>query len=136
MNTSDAFYNWPDFSYNGSNVARIILALYVLATSMGLIVLKLGTESGTPFSFSNNRLHVNLNWQSVTGIALYGLSFLLYIYLISKNDLGYIIPLTTAFVYIVIFIASAVIFKEVFTITKIIGITLIVIGLIFLNLKR
>lgn len=136
MNTSDAFYNWPDFSYNGSNVARIILALYVLATSMGLIVLKLGTESGTPFSFSNSRLHVNLNWQSVTGIALYGLSFLLYIYLISKNDLGYIIPLTTAFVYIVIFIASAVIFKEVFTITKIIGITLIVIGLIFLNLKR
>lgn len=108
----------------------------MLATSAGLIVLKLGTESGVPISYVDGRLHFNLNWQSLLGIALYAVSFLLYIYLISKNDLGYIIPLTTAFVYIVIFVASAIVFKEVFTITKIIGISLIVIGLIFLNLKK
>lgn len=117
-------------------MVRIILALYVLATSAGLIVLKLGTESGVPISYSDSRLHFNLNWQSLLGITLYAVSFLLYIYLISKNDLGYIIPLTTAFVYIVIFIASAFIFKEVFTVTKIIGILLIIVGLIFLNIKR
>lgn len=117
-------------------MARLILALYVLATSAGLIVLKLGTETGVPISIASGKLHINLNWQSITGILLYGLSFLLYVYLISKNDLGYIIPLTTAFVYIVIFVASAIIFKEVFTVTKIIGITLIILGLIFLNLKK
>lgn len=117
-------------------MAKLIVALYVLATSLGLIILKLGTESGLPISYADSKLHFNLNWQSVMGILLYATSFMLYIYLISKNDLGYIIPLTTAFVYIVIFIASAVVFKEVFTVTKIIGITLIVGGLIFLNLKK
>jgi len=117
-------------------VAKIIVALYVLATSLGLIILKLGTDSGLPISYTNNRLHFNLNFYSVSGIILYGLSFMLYIYLISKNDLGYIIPLTTAFVYIVIFIASAVVFKETFTTVKILGISLIVGGLILLNLKK
>ena len=116
-------------------MAKIILALYVASTSLGLIVLKLGTTDGLPISFVQNKLHFNLNFYAVTGIFLYGLSFLLYLYLISKNDLGYIIPLTTALVYIVIFIASAVVFKEVFTVTKVIGITLIVIGLMALNIK-
>jgi len=117
-------------------VSKIILTLYIITTSLGLIILKLGTNSGLPVSYANNKLHFNMNFYSVAGIVLYGLSFMLYVYLISKNDLGYIIPLAAAFVYIVIFIASAVVFKEVFTATKIIGIAMIVIGLIFLNLKK
>lgn len=117
-------------------MAKLILALYVLTTSLGLIAIKLGTDTSLPISYADNKLQFNFNLYALAGILLYGLSFLLYIYLIAKNDLGYIIPLTTAFVYIVIFIASAVIFKEVFTATKIMGITLIVAGLIFLNLNR
>ena len=57
-------------------------------------------------------------------------------YLISKFDLGYIIPLTTALVYVLIFFASFVIFKEAFTALKIVGIVLIVIGVLLLNLKK
>lgn len=116
-------------------MAKIILALYVATTSLGLITLKLGTTNGLPVSYVQDKLHFNFNFYAVTGVILYGLSFVLYLYLISKYDLGYIIPLTTALVYIVIFIASAVVFKEVFTATKIVGIALIIIGLIFLNLK-
>jgi drug/metabolite transporter (DMT)-like permease len=84
----------------------------------------------------DGKLHFNLNFYAVAGIFLYACSFLLYIYLISKNDLGYIIPLTTALVYIVIFVASYFVFHEVFTATKIVGIMLIVGGLIFLNLPK
>lgn len=116
-------------------MAKVILALYVATTSLGLIVLKLGTTNGLPISYVQNKLQFNLNLYALAGIFLYGLSFLLYLYLISKNDLGYIIPLTTALVYIVIFIASAIIFKEIFTITKILGIFLIIGGVILLNVK-
>jgi multidrug transporter EmrE-like cation transporter len=70
------------------------------------------------------------------GIALYGTSFLLYTFLISKYDLGYIIPLTTAFVYVLIFFASFFIFKELFTVFKITGIFLILMGIVLLNLKK
>lgn len=117
-------------------MGRIILAVYVLTTSLALIVLKLGTKSGLPIAYANHKLQFNINFYSLLGLALYGVSFVTYVYLISKNDLGYILPLALAFVYIIIFSASAVIFKEVFTATKIIGIALIVVGMVFLNIKH
>lgn len=117
-------------------MAKLFIAAYVLATSLALIFLKLGTTIGAPITFANNKLHLNLGWYSTFGIILYGTSFLIYTYLISKYDLGYIIPLATAFVYIAIFIASYIIFKEAFTPIKILGILLIMSGLIVLNLKK
>lgn len=117
-------------------MSKLILSLYVLATSLGLVLLKLGSKDGLPVKYLEGKLHANVNLYTIFGIILYGLSFALYLYLISKNDLGYIIPLTTALVYILIFIASYFVFHEVFTITKVIGISLIVAGLIFLNFKR
>lgn len=86
--------------------------------------------------FLDNKLQLNLNPLILLGIFLYGLSFLVYMYLLSKYDLGYIIPLTTALVYILIFGASYFIFNEVFTAIKIAGIVLIVMGLVLLNLKK
>jgi drug/metabolite transporter (DMT)-like permease len=115
---------------------KMIIGLYVLVTASALVVLKLGAKAGAPAEFIDGRLHFNLNPYVFAGIALYGTSFLLYIYLISKYDLGYIIPLTTGLVYALIFIASFVIFNEVFTVFKIVGIALIVLGLLLLNLKK
>jgi len=117
-------------------VSKIIIALYVLATSFALIALKLGTKGGAPVYLLDSKLHFNINPYAVIGITLYGTSFLLYTYLIAKYDLGYIIPLATAFVYIFIFAASFFIFKENFTLVKIIGILLITIGIVILNIKK
>jgi drug/metabolite transporter (DMT)-like permease len=117
-------------------VSRYFVLLYVAATSLALIALKLGTKSGIPIHYVNNKLQFNINFYTVAGIFLYGLSFLTYIYLISKYDLGYIIPLTTALVYVIIFTASYFIFDEVFTAIKVIGIVLILTGLVLLNTKK
>lgn len=115
-------------------MSKIIIALYVLTTSAALIILKLGTRPEV-HSFHFGKLPLNINAYTLGGVLLYGVSFLFYVYLLSKYDLGYIIPLVTAFVYILIFSASFFIFNEVFTVLKTIGIALIVLGLIFLNLK-
>lgn len=117
-------------------VSKIIISIYVLATSLALVVLKLGSKGGAPAQFASGKLHLNITPYTIIGVILYGISFLLYIYLISKYDLGYIIPLTTALVYILIFTASFVIFHEVFTAIKLVGIALIVMGLAFLNFKQ
>ena len=114
---------------------KALITAYILTTSSALIVLKLGSSSGSLIQFTDNKLAFNLTLYSVLGIFLYGVSFLLYTYLISKYDLGYIIPLTTAFVYILIFTASAGIFKESFTTLKVIGIALILAGVVLLNTK-
>lgn len=117
-------------------MARIILILYVLTTSLALIFLKMGTNSGALISFSGGKLGFNFQVLSLLGIFLYGTSFLLYTYLIAKFDLGYIIPFATAFVYVAIFIASYFIFKEAFTAVKILGIGLILGGIVLLNIGK
>lgn len=114
---------------------NLLLPLYILITSSALIVLKLGSKDGALAQMIDGRPHLNLTLYTVTGVILYGLSFLVYTYLLSKYDLGYIIPLTTALVYIVIFTASFIIFKESFTLVKVLGITLILAGLAMLNVK-
>jgi len=116
-------------------MSKLIIALYVLATSAALIFIKLGSSNGSPVSLENSRVAFNLNPTIIFGGLLYVISFALYTYLISKNDLGYIIPLTTALVYVLIFIASFVIFGEVFTFTKVAAIMLIFGGVLLLNVK-
>jgi drug/metabolite transporter (DMT)-like permease len=117
-------------------MSKLIIFLYVITTSLGLIILKLSTGRGSPVELIAGKLHFNVNALTLTGIVLYGVSFFLYIFLISKFNLGYIIPLTTALVYIIIFTASFIIFKETFTVLKIAAICLIVIGVILLNIKQ
>jgi small multidrug resistance pump len=118
-------------------LANLIVGAYAITTSLALIFLKLGTTNvGSPIAFVNNKLALNLGYYSVAGILLYGLSFLIYTYLVSKYDLGYIIPITTALVYILIFIASFVIFKETFTTLKILAIALILVGIVLLNVSK
>lgn len=115
---------------------KLILLFYVLTTSSALILLKLGSSSGAPMSFVDSKLTFNLNWVILLAGFLYVISFLCYTFLIAKLDLGFIIPLTTAFVYVTIFAASYLIFHEVFTIMKIAGIALILTGAILLTADK
>jgi len=117
-------------------MSLILLIAYVLATSSALVLIKLGTVSGAPVSMVEHVLKFNINLSIVAGIILYGVSFFIYMYLISKFDLGFIIPITTALVYTLIFFASYYIFHESFTFIKIAAISLIIFGVILLNLKK
>ncbi len=115
-------------------MSKLLIIIYVVFTSLALIVLRLGSKDGAPASVVDGKLSLNINAQTVVGIILYAVSFVIYTYLISKFDLGYIVPITTALVYIIIFTASYFIFKETFTTIKVLGILLIVGGIILLNL--
>jgi len=117
-------------------VSKLLILLYVLTTSTALIILKWGSKAGALVHYVNDKVHLNINTYTISGVTLYGISFLIYTFLISKYDLGYIIPLTTALVYVLIFTASFLLFKESFTFLKILGIILILGGLVLLNLKK
>ena len=117
-------------------MANIILVLYALLSTAGLVLLKLGSGKGAPIEFIDGKIHSNLTFTIVAGIFLYAVSFIVYTYLISKNDLGYIIPVSTALVYVGIFLASFFVFKEAFTAFKIVGIFLILGGVILLNINK
>lgn len=111
----------------------LIIIIFVILTASALIVLKKGSVNGAPVRYVKGKLKLTLNFYTILGIFLYGLSFLVYTYLISRHDLGYIIPLTTALVYLCIFPASHFLFNERFTAQKITGVCFIILGIILLN---
>lgn len=112
---------------------KLLIAAYVIATAGGLVLLKLGTSGAGFLSIVDGKLTWNITLLTVLGILTYGVSFLLYIVLISKFNLGYIVPLTTALVYILVFSASYFIFKEHFTVLKVLAIVMIMGGVLLLN---
>ena len=114
---------------------KLLILAYVLATASGLVLLKLGTGGASFVSFADGKIVWNIGLISVFGIFVYGISFLLYIVLISKFSLGFIVPLTTALVYILVFTASYFVFKESFTAMKVAAIILIICGVILLNIE-
>jgi len=113
----------------------MLIAIYVLLTVGGLVLLKLGTGGNPIVSFAGNGITWNIGIVSLLGLFCYGVSFLLYMFLISKFDLGYIVPLATGLVYILVFVASFLVFKESISIIKIIAATLIIAGVILLNIE-
>jgi drug/metabolite transporter (DMT)-like permease len=116
--------------------SNLLLIIYALTSTAGLVLIKLAGQNGAPISFVDGRLHLNFGPYAIIGIFLYGVSFLLYTYLISKNDLSYIIPISTALIYIGIFFASYFLFHEALTALKITGILLILGGVVLLHLSK
>ena len=112
---------------------KFIIGAYVVATAGGLVLLKLGTSNTGLFSLIDGKMIFNINLLTVLGVLLYGISFIIYITLISRFSLGYIVPLTTALVYILVFFASFAVFKEPFSLMKIVAIVFIIGGVILLN---
>jgi glycosyltransferase involved in cell wall biosynthesis/multidrug transporter EmrE-like cation transporter len=113
----------------------ILILLYVSLTAGGLILLKLGTGGKPLVSSVEGQIIWNIGIVSILGLFCYGVSFLLYMFLVSKFDLGYIVPLTTGLVYILVFAASFLVFKEAFSVIKVFAICLVISGVILLNLK-
>lgn len=120
-----------------SSVSKLMLGkglvfTYALIASCGLIAIKLGTPGGL-LSFTNNSVEFHINAFVFVGIISYGISFLLYLVLISRYDLGHIVSLTASIVYLIVFVASFIIFGENFTPLKIAAICLILGGLLVMN---
>lgn len=112
----------------------IILTCYVITTVGGLVSLKYSANNGKPaISLIKGRIVYSITPITLMGISLYALSFLLYIYLVSAYELGYIIPLAAAAVYTVLFTTSYYVLSEVFTFKKSIALVMMVIGIILLG---
>lgn len=112
----------------------IPIVFYVLSTVTGLVLIKLGSATGAVIELIGGKLSFNLTLVNVLGLSLYAVSFVLYTFLIAKHNLGYIVPLTTGLVYVFVFAASLLVFKEPYSSLKIAGIALILVGVLLLNL--
>lgn len=113
----------------------ILVVAYLILTSSGLIFMKLGGNSGT-FSLVQKDISFTINWISAIGFICYLASFLLFTRLVIIFDLSYIFPLCTGIVQILSLVASKIIFKENISTQGIIGASIVIFGIIIMNLPK
>jgi multidrug transporter EmrE-like cation transporter len=99
----------------------------ILLGALAQIALKYGANKGAVSS----GLVGFINPQIITGLGLYGLSALLWIYALSKVQLSFAYPMV-ALGYVVVTVLSYVIFKEDISTLRISGLSVIVIGVIMI----
>jgi len=109
--------------------------LYIILTVSGLILFKLGANSSQIGVVAKGILSIQISFTSLIGLFCYLGSFLIYLSLISKNTLTFLVPVMTGIVYISVLTASVLILKEKLTLFSVAGSLLILFGVILMVLK-
>lgn len=112
----------------------ILLGCYLILTITGLILMKKGGNPGS-LAVENGTFNFGISLISLAGFICYLGSFLLFTRLVVMFDLSYIMPLTTGIVQILTLISSYLIFKEDFSLRAVIGASIVIIGIIIMNIK-
>lgn len=109
---------------------------YIISAVAGSTLIKYGSLAGSKALFTIPIVNMGVSLITLLGIVAYGLSFLTYIVLLTRFDLSFISPLLIAFVYILLMVTAFVIFKENVTFYKILGCSLILIGIILILVRQ
>lgn len=116
------------------NIALIVL--YILFAVGGSTLIKAGSAAGAKILFTLPVISMNISVTTLFGILAYGASFILYMILLTRFDLSFISPLLVGFVYLLLMFTAFFLFKESFTVYKILGCSLILIGILLVLMKR
>ena len=114
----------------------IVLIVYACMSVGGLTCFKLGSQQAMSIELTRAAFAMQMSWLSLIGLGMYVCSFLIYLGLVSRMQLGYLMPVTSAIVYIFTMVASLLIFKEEYSLTQIAGILLILFGVVLMNVKK
>lgn len=112
----------------------ILVIIYLMLTVSGLILMKLGGNSGE-VAIKEGVFNFNISLISALGFVCYICSFLLFTKIVLMFDLSYIMPLTTGIVQILTLVASYLVFKENLTLQSVMGASIVIIGIILMNWK-
>ncbi len=114
----------------------IYLVFYVVFAVSGSTLLKLGSTNTVKTLFVVPFINLNVSLITFIGFIFYGLSFIFYMILLSKFDLSFISPLTVGLVYVLLMITAFVFFNESITLFKLLGSSLILIGILLMIVKK
>lgn len=111
----------------------MLVAIYLILNALGTTLIKFGGDS--LFNFKNGNVSFSMNFTSAFGFVCYIISFLLWTKILTIFDLGYIVPIALGISQVLMFFIGFGVFDESFSIMGILGISFIIVGVIFLNIK-
>ena len=83
-----------------------------------------------------NGVTFKIGYVTMIGFFLYLCSFLLWQKLLSTYDLSYIVPVTAGVIQVIVLLLSSFYFKENISIINIIGTFLVIVGIVFISIKK
>lgn len=113
----------------------ILCLFYILFSVSGLIFMKSGSSNTDLVGVQIPIVNMMINKVSLFGYFCYGISFILYSFVISKFDLGVVIPILGGIINIIILLAAVFIFHESLTKYSLIGASVIILGIVIMNIK-
>lgn len=104
--------------------------LVALATSVGLVIIKLGTNhlqtKGSLVTL------LTKNYRLLLGVLIYFVASIFFIYILQERELSVIYPVATALSYLFVTLLSVEILREQITLNKVLGLCSIIVGVIFM----
>lgn len=114
----------------------VMFGIYVILASSGLLLFKAGSTTGLMLQMNSLGFHISINWLSLIGIVCYLGSFLLWLYIVSQTKLTWAMPLSVGLINTVIYIASAIFFKEQIGVIQVVGVFLVAAGVTLISVQK
>lgn len=114
----------------------LLCVIYIFFSVTGLTCIKLGSGQTDNKWFSVPFLQIGISRITLLGILCYGISFCLYLSVISNFQLGIVVPVIGGIVNIAILLVCIFILKENLSANMIIGAVFIIIGILIMNIKK
>jgi drug/metabolite transporter (DMT)-like permease len=127
----------PQESAEDSTSARgwSFLAASVLLSAAAQVFLKAGAAAGSADSVGTNPVDAFLEPMVVVGLALYALGTLLWLKCLTRLDLS-LAYLVSALQYVLVFVAAKALFAETLSLTRLIGLAVILLGIVIVSRNR
>lgn len=113
-----------------------VFLIYVLLSAGALTLIKTGANYASAISIESGVLNLRMGLFMLIGLALYIVSFLLSLSLISSFQLSYYYPISAGAIYVVVAMFAAIFLKERMSVAQYVGMGLILAGIVIMNLKK
>lgn len=116
------------------NFLQIII--YVLLSSFGLVLLKIGSNKSFGISIHNGNFMLKFNYIILIGMGMYVLSFITSLIAMKGINLNVFYPISAGLVYILIGLLSFLLLHEKISLRQIVGMVIILVGVTIMNVKE
>lgn len=116
-------------------MVNVLFLLYIVMSSLGLLFIKLYGK-GLSLGVNSKLLSFSVDYRLILGMLFYVTSFFLFMVIVQKFDLTYIYPVAAGILYIVISLIGVLFLKEKVSLNQLIGMGFILIGVVFMNIKK
>jgi multidrug transporter EmrE-like cation transporter len=114
----------------------LIIVVYIILSVTGVVLVKRGAGHPLNLGIGGGLFSLTFGYVTLLGLLCYVCSFLIYMSLVAKYDLSYIVPLSAGGIYLLTYAASIGIFHEKVNVTRVIGSAVILAGIVLVSWKE